>query len=66
MTNIALDVGPTRSVGDLTTGVTACQPTAGTSPVTVRLSNAGTLSTGVRIDAAFTLTGAAATFSLTN
>lgn len=66
ITNVNLDVGFTHSSGDLTTGVTACQPTVGTSPVTLRLNNAGTLSAGLRIDAAFTLTGAAATFSLTD
>jgi hypothetical protein len=66
MTIIGLDVGPSNISGNLTTGVTACQPTIAASPITVRLSGAGTLSTGVQIDAAYTFTGGAATFSLTD
>ncbi|HEX5922427.1 MAG TPA: hypothetical protein VFY45_01255 [Baekduia sp.] len=66
MTLLGLHVGPSSINGNLTTGVTACQPTIAASPVTVRLSRAGTLSSSVQLDAAYTFTGGAATFSLTD
>jgi hypothetical protein len=66
VTSFGLDVGPSAYFGSLTTGGTACQPTAGTSPITVRLTRAGTLTSGLQLTATYTFTGAAATFSLSN
>jgi hypothetical protein len=56
--------------GNLETGVTATQPTVGTSPICVDLNAAGTVAgPGIAngsIDGRYCLTGAGAAFSLTN
>ena len=56
--------------GNLTTGVTAIQPTVATSPICIRLANAGSLSGPLfgdaRLDGQYCLSGSAAAFSLTN
>jgi len=68
--NVRFDLNGGLYTGNLTTGVVAFQPTAGTSPLCIRFSDAGTLSgplTGNgRIDGNFCFEGAAAGWSLTN
>ena len=56
--------------GNLTSGLTALQPTAGTAPISIQIAGAGGWSTApiptMQIDTIFPLTGTAASWSLTN
>jgi hypothetical protein len=68
--NLAFDLAGGLYTGRFETGVTATQPTIGTSPICFDFAGAGTLAgplTGAgTVDTRYCLTGAAAAFSFTN